>query len=135
MTTRYITICACEKQLFRVGRISLRVRECTQVVKKRICFCYYTKTCSSLCFWFQQWLKCDLLRIVITLHHANLLSTRSKQRRHPSPIRGKSLFHLVICSFRVSSCDKKNLKWIFIPYDVLWNSLCVLYPLARGSGI
>ena len=33
-------------------------------------------------------------------------------------IRGKSLFHVVICSFRVSSCDKKNLEWIFIPYDV-----------------
>ena len=79
--------------------------------------------------------KCDLLRIVITLHHANFLSQRSKPRRHPSLIRRKSLFHLVICSFRVSSCDKKNLKWIFIPYDVLWNSLCVLYPLARGSGI
>ena len=47
--------------------------------------------------------KCDLLRIVITLHNANLLSKRSKPRRHPSPIRGKSLFHLVICSFRVSS--------------------------------
>ena len=78
--------------------------------------------------------KCDLLRIVITLHHANLLSKRSNSRCHPSPIRGKSLFHLVICSFRVSSCDKKNLKWIFIPYDLLWNSLCVLYPLARGSG-
>ena len=66
---------------------------------------------------------------------ANSLSKRSKLRRYPSPIRGKSLFHLVICSFRVSSCDKKNLKWILIPYDVLWNSLCVLYPLARGSGI
>ena len=26
------------------------------------------------------------------------------------PIRGKGLFLLVICSFRVSSCDKKNLK-------------------------
>ena len=60
---------------------------------------------------------------------------RSKLRCHPSPIHGKSLFHLVICSFCVSSCDKKNLKWIFIPYNVLWNSLCVLYPLARGSGI
>ena len=71
-----------------------------------------------------------LLRTVTTLHYANLLSKRSKPRRHPSLIRGKSLFHLVICSFRVSSCDKKNLKWIFIPYDVLWNSLCV--PEARG---
>ena len=57
--------------------------------------------------------KCDILRIVITLHHANFLSQRSKSRCHPSLIRGKSLFHLVICSFRVSSCDKKNLKWIF----------------------
>ena len=135
MTTRYIKICTCQKQLFRVGRISLRVRECTQVVKQRICFCYYIKTCSSWCFFISILVKCDLLRVLITLHKANLLSKRSKPRRHPSPIRGKSLFHLVICSFRVSSCDKKNLKWIFIPYDVLWNSLCVLYPLARGSGI
>ena len=39
MTTRNIKIGACEKQLFRVGRISLRVRECTQVFKQRICFC------------------------------------------------------------------------------------------------
>ena len=77
--------------------------------------------------------KCDLLRIVITLHHSNFLSKRSKPRRHQSPIRGKSIFHLVICSFRVSSCDKKNLKWIFIPYDVLWNELCVLYPRASGD--
>ena len=133
MTTRYIMICACEKQLFRVGRISsssssslflvfyntsdiniilaLRVRECTQVIKQRICFCYYSKTCSSWCFFFISTIvKCDLLRIVITLHHANLLSKRSKSRCHPSPTRGKSLFHLVICSFRVSTCDKKNLK-------------------------
>ena len=78
--------------------------------------------------------KRDLLRIVITLHHANLLSKRSKPRRHPSPIRGKSIFHLVICSFRVSSCDKKNLKWIFIPYDVLWNSLCVYIPSPEARG-
>ena len=47
--------------------------------------------------------KFYLLRTVITLHYANLLSKRSKPRRHPSLIRGKSLFHLVICSFRVSS--------------------------------
>ena len=38
--------------------------------------------------------KCDLLRTVITLHQANLLSKRSKPQRHPSPIRRKSLFHL-----------------------------------------
>ena len=86
-----------------------------------------------LLFFISTTLKCDLLRIVTTLHHANLFSTRSRSRRHPLLIRGKSLFHVVVCSFRVSSCDKKNLKWIFIPYDVLWNSFCVLYPLARGG--
>ena len=37
------------------------------------------------------------------------LSKRSKLRRHPSTIRG--IFLLVICSFRVYSCDKKNLKF------------------------
>ena len=134
MTTRYITICACEKQLFRVGRISLRVPECTQVVKQRICYMLFHQNMLFLVFLILTIVKSDLLHIVITLHRGNLLSKRSKPRRHPSRIRGKSLFHLVICSFRVSSCDKKNLKWIFIPYDVLWNSLCVLYPLARGSG-
>ena len=54
--------------------------------------------------------KCDLLRIVITLHHANLFSKRSRSWCHPFLIGGKSLFHVVICSFRVSSCDKKNLN-------------------------
>ena len=77
--------------------------------------------------------KCDRLRKVITLHHANLLSKHSKPRRHPSPIRRKGLCHLIICSFRVSSCDKKNLKRIFIPYNVLWKELCVLYPWAPGE--
>ena len=87
-------------------------------------------------FFISTLVKCDLLRVLITLHKANLLSKRSKPRRHPSPIRGKSLFHLVICSFRVSSCDKKNLKWIFIPYDVLWNSLCVfIFPRQRLGDI
>ena len=71
--------------------------------------------------------KCYLHRIVITLHHANLLSKRSKSQCHPSPICGKSHFHLVICSFRVSSCDKKNLKWIFILYDVLWTHFVFWY--------
>ena len=49
------------------------------------------------------------------------------------PIRGRSLFHVVICLFRVSSCDRKNIKLIFIPCDVLWNELRVFYfpePLA-----
>ena len=45
----------------------------------------------------------------------------------------KSLLHVVIWLFRVSSCDKKNLKWIFIPYNVLWNKLCFLYPWASGE--
>ena len=52
MTTRHIKICACEKQLFRVGRMSLRVCECMQVVKQRIWFCYNVKTCSSCVFDF-----------------------------------------------------------------------------------
>ena len=58
--------------------------------------------------------KCDFCKVIIR-HRANLLSKHSKSRCHPSPIRRKSLFHLVICSFRVSSWDKKNLKRIFIP--------------------
>ena len=70
--------------------------------------------------------KCDLLRIVITLYHAHFLSKRSKSRHHPSPIHGKSLFLLLICSFCVSSCDKKkrlgNIKHTtrFIMHPMEW---------------
>ena len=85
-------------------------------------------------FDFNNIVKCDLLWKVIMLHLANILSKPSESRCHPSPIRGQGLFYLVICLFHVSSCDKKNLKWIFIPYDVLWNSY-VLYHLARGSRV
>ena len=33
---------------------------------------------------------------------------------------------LVWTGLIVSLCDKNNLKWIFIPYHVLWNSLCFI---------
>ena len=36
-------ICACETQLFHGGRISLRVRGYTQVIKPRIYFCFISK--------------------------------------------------------------------------------------------
>ena len=78
--------------------------------------------------------KCYILGIVITLHHANLLSKRSKSRCHPSPIRRTCIFHFVICLFCVCSCDKKNLKWISIRYDVLWNSFCVYIPSPEARG-
>ena len=73
----------------------------------------------------------------IRIHQANLFSMHdsniSRSRCHQSPIPRKSLFYVVICSFCVSSCDEKNLKWIFIPYDVLWNwCIYILSPEAQG---
>ena len=121
----------------RVRKISLRFCEYTQGIKRWICFHYYIKTRSVWCFWFSTTvtMKSALLCTVIMLHHAACSQSVIATTASSDPIRGKSLFRVVICSFRVSSCDKKNLKRISIPYDVLWNSLCALYPIARGSGI
>ena len=43
--------------------------------------------------------KCDILRIVITLHHANFLSQRSKSRCHPSLIRERVYFIFLFAYF------------------------------------
>ena len=69
--------------------------------------------------------KYVLNRSQITLHHANLFQ-HNQVVVSVLDSRKKSLFHLVIkiCSFRVSSCDKKNLKWIFIPY-MSYETRCV----------
>ena len=134
MTTRYIKICACQKQLFRVGRISLRVREYTQVVKQRICFCYYIKTCSSWCFFISTLVKCDLLRVFITLRKANLLSKRSKLRRHPSPIAEKVYFILLFAHFVLVHVIKR-ISNEFSFHMMYYETRCVFYipsPEARG---
>ena len=117
--------------LFRVWKISLRIPEYKQGIKWGNCFNYYVKTSSSWCFLFSTTMKSALLCTVITLHYGDFFPKRNiATMASPVPICGKSLFHVVICSFLVSSCDKKcdkkNLKWIFIPYDVLW-PCCVLY--------
>ena len=41
--------------------------------------------------------------------------------------RKKVYFILLFAHSVLVPCDKENLKWIFIPYDELWNESCVLY--------
>ena len=72
MTTRYIKICACEKHLFRVGRVSLRVRECTQVHQTANLLLLSYQNMFFVVFLISTKMKRDLPRIVKTLHHANL---------------------------------------------------------------
>ena len=78
--------------------------------------------------------KCDRLRIVITLHHANLLSKRSKPRRHPSPIRGKVYFILLFAHFVLVHVIKR-ISNEFSFHTMYYETRCVLYipsPEARG---
>ena len=78
--------------------------------------------------------KCDLLRIVITLHNANLLSKRSKTRRRPSPIRGKVYFILLFAHFVLVHVIKR-ISNEFSFHTMYYETRCVFYipsPEARG---
>ena len=74
MTTCYITICACKKRLFRVGKILLSSCDVQEDGIKQQIFFYYTKRCSSWFFLFSTTMNCALLCTVIMLHHPNLFS-------------------------------------------------------------
>ena len=74
--------------------------------------------------------KCDHLRIVMTLHHANLLSKRSKPRRHPSPV----YFILLFAHFVLVHVIKR-ISNEFPFHTMYYETRCVFYipsPEARG---
>ena len=96
-----IKMCAWQKQLFPCRKNITERPWMYESYQTANLLLYLHQNMLFLVFLISKIVRCDLLWIVITLHHANLLSKRSKPRRHPSPICGKSLIHLLICSFRV----------------------------------